>query len=275
MTTTETIILVTGKAFYLTCYELASDNPPGANSGIGYETVFCLADAVVSNHVIMASRSVSRGTAALAKLKARKPAGTLSLIELDLTSDVSITAAARLLTGKFGKLDVLVNNAGICESYSLSETGRSTLDRETLRQVFETNTFGTMLLTQALEPLLRNSSDARIINVSSGLGSVALRANQADSSAEYLYDAYRMSKAALNMMSLSYSWHYRDWAKVWAYCPGFVVTNLTGEGDRELRMSAGAESGELAARGILDLVVGKRDQETGCFVRSDGKAWPW
>lgn len=223
----------------------------------------------------MGSRSVSKGTTALAKLRARKPIGTISLIELDLTSDDSIAAAASRIANDFDKLDVLVNNAGISEKYSLSETQRPIMDRETLRQVFETNVFGTMLLTQALEPLLRKSLDARIINVSSGLGSLALRADLGHFSAERLYDAYRMSKAALNMMSLSYSWHYREWAKVWAYCPGFVATDITGEADRELRMSTGAESGESAAQGILDIVDGKRGQECGVFIRSNDEVWPW
>lgn len=69
---------------------------------------------------------------------------------------------------------------------------------------------------------------------------------------------------------------YKSWgAKVWSYCPGYVVTNLTGEGDRQNRIDSGAESSETSAIGLLEIVQGKRDAEVGLFVAKNGKQWGW
>jgi hypothetical protein len=142
-------------------------NFPGANSGIGFDTSYALANASPDNHVIMGARSSAKGLAALAEIQDRKPAGTLSFLELDITSDESIKAAAKKLSSAFGALDVLVNNAGI--------SGKEEVSRENFQTVFNTNVFGTMLLTQALEPLLQKSLAPQIINVSSVLGSITVR----------------------------------------------------------------------------------------------------
>ncbi|KAH7118096.1 hypothetical protein B0J13DRAFT_652468 [Dactylonectria estremocensis] len=242
----------------------------GANSGIGYDTSYALANASPDNHVIMGARSSAKGLAALTEIQARKPAGTLSFLELDITSDESIKAAVQKLASDFVILDVLVNNAGI--------SGKEEVSRENFHTVFDTNVFGTMLLTQALEPLLRKSLDPRIINVSSTLGSITLRNDHSSAYTQVTGETYRVSKAALNMITGIQAYQYKKWehpAKVWSFCPGFVVTNLTGEEDRQNRIDQGAESSETSAQGITEIVRGDRDGEVNQFLTKRGEVFPW
>ncbi|KAL9941859.1 hypothetical protein ACHAO3_006617 [Verticillium nonalfalfae] len=243
----------------------------GANSGIGYDTSYILANASADNHVIMTARSETKGRKALLEIEARIPAGTLSFLELDITSDDSIKAAAEQLAVKFDAIDVLVNNAGI-----YSHDGP--VSREHLQEVFNTNVFGVMLLTQALEPLLKKSVDPRIINVSSSLGSINLRMDKSIREYHVTGEVYRMSKAALNMLTASLAYQYRTWehpAKLWAFDPGYVVTNLAGEGDRQNKINNGAESAETSAQGILEMIRGDRDGEMDRFVAKQAKVHPW
>ncbi|KAF4451654.1 short chain dehydrogenase [Fusarium austroafricanum] len=238
----------------------------GATSGVGYETAFAAANASKFNHVLLGARSLPKARTALASLQARSPLGTFSILELDLTRDSTITAAAKTIEADYGKLDVLINNASICDTYRLATKGRPVLDRQSIQRTIDTNAIGPFLLIQALEGLLRKSSDARIINVSSVLGSLGLRADLERRGSSVVYDAYRMSKAALGMVALSYNYHFREFAKVWAFCPGLVVTNLTGEEDKAQRQEWGANSPEVPAAAIIDIINGQRDGETGKFI---------
>ncbi|KFH40443.1 3-keto-steroid reductase-like protein [Hapsidospora chrysogenum ATCC 11550] len=258
----------------------------GANSGIGYRASFAIANASPSNHVVMTARSAAKGTAALAELQARNPAGTLSFLELDVTSDASIAAAAERVEADFGKLDVLINNAGVTESIRLADKERARLTRDEFLRVFDTNVFGSYLLTQALEPLLRKASSSGgggaggrrpiILNVSSGLGSVDMRTKHDHMWTQFLFDCYRMSKSALNMMTVGFQWHFREWANVFAFDPGFTMSNLTGPEDVETRRAMGADSGEMATAGILDILDGKRDKDIKLLVSNDeNKVYAW
>ncbi|OCK75467.1 NAD(P)-binding protein [Lepidopterella palustris CBS 459.81] len=239
----------------------------GANSGVGYDTSYALASASPNNHIIMACRNPTKGQKAISEISARKPAGTLSLLELDVSNDDSIATAAKTIESEFGRLDVLVNNAGI--------VSRASDPRTELRETFETNTFGPYILTEALVPLLKKSKDPRIINVTSGLGSITLRTDP-NSYSEAKFTVYRMTKAALNMLAVCQHAEFSPWGcKVWTYCPGYVVTNLTGEDDRENRKQRGAESSETSAKGILEIVEGRRDGEVGGFIARNGKSYPW
>ncbi|GJC83968.1 short-chain dehydrogenase/reductase tropE [Colletotrichum liriopes] len=241
----------------------------GANQGIGYDTSVALASATPENHVIVGARSQERGAKAVEDLRARNPAGTVSLLQLDITSDDSIKAAVENITAEFGVLDVLVNNAGIIVMQPKDR-------RSELLETFNTNVASTLILTEALIPLLQKSKDPRIINVSSGLGSISERTTPGSSFYEVRGEAYRISKAALNMATAHMAFDYKSWnAKVWAYCPGYVVTNLTGEGDRQNRIASGADSSETSAQGILEIVEGKRDSEAGKFVARFGKQFNW
>ncbi|KAI9172687.1 Short-chain dehydrogenase/reductase tropE [Paramyrothecium foliicola] len=242
----------------------------GGNAGIGYDTCAVLAKASADYHVILAARSSEKGAKALEDIKAQNPTGSLSFVKLDVSSDESIASAASKITEKFGRLDVLVNNAGI----ALPE---DQITRQALTTEFDTNVFGVILLTKALEPLLQKSADPRIINVSSIMGSLHVRLNdEAGMAATMSAIMYRSTKAALNAATLDMGRAYRDWehpAKVWAYCPGYVATNLSG--DKEQRLKAGAESAETSALGILDIVQGKRDSETNVLVTKRGGVLPW
>ncbi|KAJ0426767.1 hypothetical protein BJY00DRAFT_270969 [Aspergillus carlsbadensis] len=241
----------------------------GGNAGIGFETCYTLAAASATNHVIIASRSRAKGERALAELQARNPAGTLSLLELDITSDTSITSAVETITNDHGVLDVLVNNAGIALTSSKEYRG-------SILETINTNAVSALVLTEALLPLLKKSSDPRIINVTSGLGSIADRSDPASDSYGLPFEAYRMSKAALNMATACMHANYQSFAaKVWAYCPGLVATNLIGEAERARREAMGVDSGEASARGILEIVQGERDHEAGLFVKRDGGRWEW
>lgn len=219
--------------------------------------------------MILGCRSLTKGNKALEELQARKPAGTLSVLELDVTNDDTINAAAQKITSDFGKVDVLVNNAGIVV---LQPQGR----RSELLDVLNTNSIGPLVLTEALLPLLKKSNGPRIINVSSSLGSITLRSDPNSHGFKIPAEGYRMSKAALNMVSACMYTTYRGWgAKVWSYCPGYVVTNLTGEGNRQRRVDTGAESSETSAEGIVEIVEGKRDKEIGLFIQRRGQRWDW
>jgi NAD(P)-dependent dehydrogenase (short-subunit alcohol dehydrogenase family) len=217
----------------------------------------------------MGVRSLSKGEKALAEIQAKHPQGSLSLIQLDVTDDDSIAAAANKIEVDFGVVDVLINNAGI-------STSGEGITRESLRAVFETNVYGPTLLTQVVVPLLKKSKAPKIINVSSGLGSITVRSDPKNPYYSVPAEEYRMSKSALNMLSACQTAQLKEFGvKVWAYCPGYVITNLTGEADRQNRANRGAESSETSAQGILEILEGKRDAEAGGFVTKYGKSYAW
>jgi NAD(P)-dependent dehydrogenase (short-subunit alcohol dehydrogenase family) len=213
---------------------------------------------------------MSKGQKCLTEVQSRNPQGTVSLLELDISSDASISAAAKTLSADFGRLDVLINNAGI------SARPDPGLPRAKILEIYNTNAVGPMLLTEALTPLLKASSNPRVINVSSVLGSVTERFDPKSGAYNSPWDAYRMSKAALNMATACQHKALGQFGcKVWAFCPGFVITNLSGEADRQWRKDNGGESSETSAQGILEIVEGKRDSEVGTFIARYGKSYRW
>ncbi|KAH8600220.1 short-chain dehydrogenase [Bisporella sp. PMI_857] len=214
----------------------------------------------------MGARNQAKGEKALKELQARKPQGTLSLVSLDVSKDDSIETAVAKIKADFGHLDVLVNNAGIVTPDPTT--------RESLRTAFDTNVFGVLLLTDAVTPLLKASKSPKIINVSSELGSIALRLDPTNPSHKIPGEVYRLTKAALNMLTACQHVTIQEFnGTAWAFCPGYVVTDLVG--DREERKKRGAESSETSAQGILEIVEGKRDAEVGKFVTKYNKQFPW
>ena len=240
----------------------------GGNNGIGLAT--CQLFAQQANyHTILASRSLEKGEKALSAIQSSSPAGTISLLQLDITSDASIAAAVQEVKTQHGHLDVLINNAGVCPV---------DFSRATLQSCIDTNAISPALVTHAFAPLLLSSSPTppRLIYVSSQLGSIALRCDPANPAYGEDYKAYRTSKGALNMLAACDAWEYRDRVKVFAYCPGYVVTDLADM--REAKIKQGFAKGpEGSARGLLMIAKGERDAESGQFLHGEqaGMRYGW
>ena len=188
----------------------------GANRGIGYEIARQL--AIKGHEVIMAARDLRKGEEAQAQLKAEGL--SVELRKLDVGSELSVQQFAHKISSEHAHLDGLVNNAGVFLDRS------STLERVEMpifRQTMEINFYGPMLLIRGLLPMLRNSQDARIINLSSGLG--ALNGMSGG------YSSYRISKTAMNAMTAIFAAELAgDNVLVNSVCPGWVQTEMGGTG---------------------------------------------
>jgi NAD(P)-dependent dehydrogenase (short-subunit alcohol dehydrogenase family) len=197
--------------------------------------------------------------------------GAVSVIRIDVCDQESIEAAKGEIDREFGKLDVLINNAGIIV-YQQVDTMTS------LRQSFETNVFGPLVVTETMEDLLRKAAKPYVVYVSSEQGSVTERLNPEYKFYDTRGDHYRMSKAALNMLAACHRYNYADWGcRVLAFNPGWCVSNLTGEKGREMRMKGGARDPKDPANALVDIVLGKRDAdiEKNGMVDLDGGVRPW
>ncbi|KAG0651454.1 Short-chain dehydrogenase reductase tropE [Hyphodiscus hymeniophilus] len=230
----------------------------GGNGGIGYATAAALA-ASPAYHVIIGSRSLEKGKTALAKLSSK---GSVSLVQLDVTDATSIAAAVATVEKDRGRLDTLINNAGV------GPTSPS-LSVELLRNTFETNVFGVAAVTDAFLPLLRKSLDPRLIHVTSPLGSSTLRASGAPLPP---FHTYEISKAALNMLALIHRDLFKGEIKVITLDPGFNATNLGGDPEAMRRGGGGdpAKAGEF----IKSVVEGKRDADSNKMI-NEGGSIPW
>ena len=176
----------------------------GANKGIGFATARALAAA--GHTVLLGARDIDRGTAAAATLAAEGL--DVRFVKLDVTDPETITAAAALIETNFGRLDLLINNAGISRDRPHAPTE---LPADRLRETYETNVFGVVTVTNTMLPLLRNSNSARIVNVSSSLGSLASLANPDAPLWNYAnLLAYNSSKTALNAITLIYAQSLRS-----------------------------------------------------------------
>jgi NAD(P)-dependent dehydrogenase (short-subunit alcohol dehydrogenase family) len=236
----------------------------GANKGIGHEIATQL--AARGHTVLVGSRDLARGEAA-----ARRMTGDARAIALDVTSAESIAAAATWIGRELGRLDVLVNNAGIAAGGARGVARRAGLTAGTpstasladVRLVFETNVFGVIAVTQAMLPLLRKAPAGRIVNLSSRLGSLT-----AISDSGFAYPgiggvAYGPSKTALNAVTIAFAQELADTAiKVNVACPGFTATDLNNH--------SGPRSVAEAAREPVRLALLGPDGPTGTFSNDSG-----
>lgn len=191
----------------------------GANKGIGFEIARGLAQA--GHHVLVGCRSIDLGGAAAQKI--RDEGGSAEPISLDVTRDESIAAAAKDIETRFGRLDVLVNNAGIALE---REQGNASL-RELLQRTYEVNVFGVACLTDAMAPLLAKSAHPRVVNMSSGLGSITRNSDPLWEFAHVKPYAYNSSKAAVNMLTVLFAARLADKGiKVNSADPGYCATDL-------------------------------------------------
>jgi NAD(P)-dependent dehydrogenase (short-subunit alcohol dehydrogenase family) len=242
----------------------------GANQGIGLQIAKDLAGHGFL--VLVGSRNFEKGEAAAQSIGAAAHA-----VQLDVTDQASITAAAERIRKEFGRLDVLVQNAAISntsnkpgqsvEEYSKSARP-SNVSLAEVRAVWETNVFGVLAVYQAMLPLLREAPAARIVNVSSGAGSLALNSNPAHPGRSIFGPAYSASKTALNAMTLAMAIELEpEGIKVNAISPGFVKTNLNNY--------AGTLTVEEGAREAVRVALLGPDGPTGKFTRWENETIPW
>jgi NAD(P)-dependent dehydrogenase (short-subunit alcohol dehydrogenase family) len=209
----------------------------GANKGIGYETARQLAARDVT--VLVGARDADRGREAEQRL--RDGGADARFVQLDVTNGKSVQLAAEWIEAEHGRLDVLVNNAGTASvSRQGFPPGQTSL--EDMRAVYEINVFGVVAVTNAMLPLLRRAPAARIVNVSSEVGSITGQSDPAHPLAQMPASVpYPSSKAALDMITVMYAKDLRDTAiKVNAANPGFTATDFNNH--RGFRTAAeGAE----------------------------------
>jgi NAD(P)-dependent dehydrogenase (short-subunit alcohol dehydrogenase family) len=225
----------------------------GANKGLGRETVRRLAG--LGWDVFLAARDTERGAAAVAELAAEGL--DVRFVPLDVTSDESVAAAADTVKRAVGRLDVLVNNAGV--------GGPATPPGDTraaeLRDVFEVNVFGPVRVTNAFLPLLRAAEQPRIVMVSSGTGSFTVANDPRWSGLMPPQLGYPASKAALNMITSQYA-RAMDGIRVNAVDPGYTATDLTDH--------AGFQTVTEGTDAIVRLAGIGSDGPTGGFFDREG-----
>jgi NAD(P)-dependent dehydrogenase (short-subunit alcohol dehydrogenase family) len=232
----------------------------GANKGIGYEIAAGL--GALGWSVGVGARDAERREAAVQKLRA---GGTDAFgVPLDVTSDASVTAAARLLEDRAGRLDVLVNNAGVTGGGTSQLP--SAADLEAVRRALETNVIGVIRVTNAMLPLLRRSSSPRIVNVSSSVGSLT-RQSDPDGETGPISIAYSPSKTYLNAVTVQYARELRDTSiLINAGCPGYTATDLNG--------FHGVRTPEQGAAIAIQLATLPDDGPSGGFFEDAGVI-PW
>ena len=242
----------------------------GANQGIGLQ----IAKDLVAHGftVLIGSRDFERGEAA-----AKEVGPDARALQLDVTNRASITAAAERVRNEFGRLDILVQNAAISNTRKLpgqsieeyaKTTRPSNVSLDEMRAVWDTNVFGVLAVYQAMLPLLRETPGARIVNVSSGVGSLTTNSDPAFPYRAIFGPVYPASKTALNALTLAMALELDpEGIKVNAVSPGFTKTNLNGY--------AGTETVEEGAREAVRVALLGRDGPTGRFTRWQNENIPW
>jgi NAD(P)-dependent dehydrogenase (short-subunit alcohol dehydrogenase family) len=239
----------------------------GANSGIGYATAKVFVSTAPDFHVIVAGRSLDACQKAVEEIQDEKSEGSLSALELDVTNQASVDAAAKQVEEQFGRLDVLINNAGISDS----TLGENIDFKQRLDQVLTTNVTGPAIVSRAFQPLLSKSKNAYSIYVSSGLASLSQASDPENRRYHSGNTVYRLSKTALNMWALQEAKELQPKkVKVFIVCPGLVKSNLRGKTEDKVSAAGRAGDPEVSGQTMLRIIEGKRDQDVGKFVHKDG-----
>jgi NAD(P)-dependent dehydrogenase (short-subunit alcohol dehydrogenase family) len=242
----------------------------GANQGIGLQ----IAKDLVRHGftVLVGSRNLERGEVA------SKEVGPDAIaLQLDVTDHASITAAAERIRKELGRLDVLIQNAAISNTNKLpgqsiveysKSTRPSNVSLDEVRVVWETNVFGVLAVYQAMLPLLRQAPAGRIVNVSSGVGSLTTNSDRAYPYRAIFGPVYPASKTALNAITLAMALELESTGiKVNAVSPGYTKTNLNGY--------EGTETLEEGAREAERVALLGPDSPTGMFTRWENETIPW
>ncbi len=242
----------------------------GANQGIGLQ----IAKDLVAHGftVLVGSRNLERGETA-----AKEVGPDALALQLDVTDQASIAAAAERIRKELGRLDVLINNAAISNAINTSGMSfeeftklslPSNVSLDEVRAVWETNVFGALAVYQAMLPLLREAPAARIVNVSSGAGSLTLNSDPDFPWRSTFGPVYPASKTALNAMTLAMAIELESTGiKVNAASPGYTKTNLNNYG--------GTETVEEGAREAVRLALLGPDSPTGAFTHATLGTLPW
>jgi NAD(P)-dependent dehydrogenase (short-subunit alcohol dehydrogenase family) len=241
----------------------------GANQGIGLQIVKDLVARGLT--VLMGSRNMERGEAA-----AREVGPTAVALQLDVTHQASITAAAARVRREFGRLDVLIQNAAIATASDQAQTAEeftatnrpSVVPLDEMRTIWDTNVFGVLAVYQAMVPILRDTPHARIVNISSGMGSLTLNSDPNFALRPLFNAGYAASKTALNALTVAMAIELEAFGiKVNAVSPGYTRTRLTG--------FAGTESVEEGAAEAVRVAMLGPDSPTGTFTHATMGVLPW
>jgi NAD(P)-dependent dehydrogenase (short-subunit alcohol dehydrogenase family) len=216
----------------------------GANKGLGFETARRLTD--LGHTVILGARDPERGRAAADELGAR-------FVRIDVTDDASVAAAAADVRAHEGRIDVLINNAGIHGRHAPVEE----LTGDDAAEVFQTNVIGIVRVTGAFLSLLRQSEHPTIINVSSGMGSLALTHDPDRPESKIVTPLYTSSKAAVTMLTTQYAKALPD-LRINAADPGYTATDLNGH--------RGPQTVTEGTDAIVILATEGMDAGTGRFI---------
>ena len=232
----------------------------GANKGIGFEVSKQIARTGVT--VLMGARNKALGEEAVAKLVAEGL--DARFLHLDITDAATVAGAAAKIEADFGHLDILVNNAGIADH---ADGPPSTASLDAVERTLRTNFFGPIAVTQAMLPLLRKAPAARIVNVSSGLGSLTQNGDPNYFAAFAKFLGYNSSKSALNMLTVQLAYELRDTPiKVNSADPGYTATDLNG--------NRGTQTIEEGSAETVRLALLPDDGPTGTYSDKDGIV-PW
>lgn len=241
----------------------------GANQGVGLQLTRELVAKGVT--VLLGSRNLEKGEAAARSI------GTGAIaIQIDVTDAASITAAAERIRAEFGRLDLLVNNAGISNNRPAKVTmaeftktsAASIVSIEEVRAIWDTNVFGVLAVYQAMLPLLRLSSDARIVNVSSTVGSLGTNADPAFPYRAIYTPGYAASKTALNGITLAMMIELEGTGiKVNLVSPGYTSTALNN--------FEGTDSLEDGSREVVRVALLGPNEPSGTFTAWENTTIPW
>jgi NAD(P)-dependent dehydrogenase (short-subunit alcohol dehydrogenase family) len=230
----------------------------GANKGIGFEVAHQLAASGCA--VLLGARNPVLGEQATAKLKSQD----VRYLAIDLEDYATIATAAKVIDADFGHLDILVNNAGVAVP---GDGLPSTSSLDAIERTFRVNFLGSVAVAQAMLPLLRKAPSARIVNVSSGLGSLTKSSDPAWTHVAAKYLGYAASKAALNMLTVQLAYELRDTSiKVHSVDPGYTATDLN--------QHRGTQTIPEGAAEIIRLALLPDDGPTGTFSNAQGIV-PW
>lgn len=233
----------------------------GGNKGIGREISRNLSEAGCT--VLVGARNRERGQEAVRQLE-QSGLSDVHFIEIDVTRQETVTACAQAIEERYGRLDTLINNAGI----NLPGDGLpGSADLNAVQKVFDTNFFGALRVAQAMLPLLRKSPAGRIVNISSGLGSITFNSDPSWPGYNTKFIGYNASKAALNMLTVHLAYELRDTnIKVNSANPGYTKTDLNN--------NQGTQPVEIGAIEATRLALLDNNGPTGGSSSKDGPD-PW